>query len=111
MRLGTQTIVRRGRPGASPGNDDFGNPIPGTPGTDLPITGCSVQPGAGPELIVNRDALTTLWTVWAPAGADVTETDTVAYDGTDYDVDGQIERWQVGTRLDHKVIRLKAVSG
>ena len=111
MMLGTQTIVRKGRPGTSTGDDEFGNPIPGTPGADLPITGCSVQPGAGSEFIANRDAITTLFTVWAPEPADVIETDVVTYDGTDYEVDGQIERWNVGSLLDHKVIRLKAVAG
>lgn len=110
MRLGTQTVTRKGRPGASTGDDEYGNPIPGLPGADLPVTGCSVQPGAGSEFTDRRDALTTLFTVWAPV-ADVTETDVVNYAGTDYAVDGQIERWNVGTRLDHLVIRLKAVTG
>jgi len=111
MRLGKQTIVRKGRPGESTAEDEFGNAAPGATGADLTITGCSVQPGAGPEMVLNRDALTTLFTVWAPISADVVETDTVTYAGTDYAVDGQIERWAVGSRLDHLVIRLKAVTG
>lgn len=111
MRFGTQTIVRKGRPGESTGEDEYGNPIPGPDGADVTIAGCSVQPGAGAEVIDRRDTISTLFTVWAPEPADVTEMDVVTYDGTDYAVDGQIERWNVGTRLDHKVIRLKAVSG
>lgn len=111
MRLGTQSITRKGRPGEAAGEDDYGNPIPGGPGPDLVITGCSVQPGAGSEFTDRRDALTTLYSVWAPEPADVLETDTIVFDGTPYAVDGQIERWNVGTNLDHKVIRLKAVNG
>ena len=42
--------------------------------------------------------------------ADVVETDTVTYNGTDYAVDGQIERWRTGN-LPHDVVRLKAVAG
>lgn len=111
MNLGIQTIVRKGRPGAPAGEDDYGNEIPGADGDDLMIRGCSVQPGAGSETFDRRDAVTTLYTVWAPLSADVTETDEVEYAGTVYAVDGQIEVWAVGTALDHKVIRLKAVSG
>lgn len=110
MKLGTQTIVRQGRPGESASEDDYGNPIPGAVGADLTITGCSVQPGAGSEFIDRREALTTLYTVWAPEPADVIETDTVTFEDMAYAVDGQIERWNVGTNLDHKVIRLKAVT-
>lgn len=111
MNLGTQTITRKGRPGESTTEDEYGNPIPGASGSDLPITGCSVQPGAGSEFIDRRDTLSTLYTVWAPITADVTETDDVEYAGTVYAVDGQVEVWAVGTPLDHKVIRLKAVNG
>ena len=110
MRLGTQTIVRKGRPGESTGKDEFGNPIPGAPGADLPIAGCSVQPGAGPEFIDNRDAVEILYTAYCPL-ADVTELDQIEYAGTVYEVSGQIARWEVGTRLDHLAIPLKAVSG
>lgn len=109
MRLGTQTVTRKGRPGESTAEDDYGNPIPGAAGADLVVTGCSVQPGAGTELLDRRESITTIWTVWAPP-ADIVETDTVAYDGTDYAVDGQIERWRTGN-LPHDVIRLKAVAG
>jgi len=109
MRLGTQTVTRLGRSGESTADDDFGNPVPGAPGADLVISGCSVQPGNGSELVDNRDAVTTLFTVWAPP-SDVLETDAIRYDGTVYAVDGQIERWRVG-RMAHDVIRLKAVAG
>lgn len=110
MNLGTQSIVRRGR-STSTTEDEYGNPVPDPPGPDLTITGCSVQPGAGPEFNDRREATTTIWTVWAPIESDVVDTDTVAYKGIDYAVDGQVERWEVGTALDHLVIRLTKVTG
>jgi len=108
MRLGRQTITRR-RAGSSTGEDDYGNPVPGAP-DELVIRGCSVQPGAGAEFVDRREAVTTLYTVWAPVAADVIETDTILFEGVEYAVDGQVAKWAGGTRLDHKVIRLKAVS-
>lgn len=107
MRLGPHTITRlRGTPGTPPYNEiDWSDP-----GT-LDIEGCSVQPGpAQNENLIDRDAVTTLWTVWAPVDADVTERDRVTYAGTDYEVDGTIGTWSFGP-LSHLVIPLKAVSG
>jgi hypothetical protein len=75
------------------------------------ISGCSVQPGGGLQVNDSREAITTLFTVWAPEGSDVADTDRIRYAGTVYDIDGPVERWDVGSGLDHLVIRLKAVSG
>lgn len=110
MNLGTQSIDRLRSTGS--GEDDYGNDVGDweTPG-ELTILGCSVQPGGGSELHDSREAITTLYTVWAPITADVVDTDRVRYAGTVYALDGPIEVWNVGTALDHKVIRLKAVSG
>lgn len=109
MRLGNQTIELVGRPGASTSEDAYGNPVPGAAGADLLINGCSVQPGAGSELVDRREATTTIFTVWAPPSG-VRETDSIRFEGTVYAVDGQIERWRTGN-LPHDVIRLKAVGG
>jgi hypothetical protein len=109
MNLGTQTIVRK-RAGVTQGDygnasSDWGNP------ESLTIAGCSVQPAAGSELVDNREAITTMLIVYAPITADVIDTDRVEYAGTIYDIDGPVDVWAVGTPLDHKVIRLKRVSG
>jgi len=110
MNLGTQSIDRLRSTGDA--EDDYGNTVPdwATP-SELTITGCSVQPGGGSDQFDNREAITTLYTVWAPLSADVVDTDRVRFAGTVYAIDGAIEVWVVGTILDHKVIRLKAVSG
>lgn len=107
MRLGPHTVTRkRGTSTGPPYNElDFTDP------DSLPIEGCSVQPGAPQEEILrDRDAVTTLWTVWAPGDPDVTEHDRVQWQGADYEVDGTISRWGFPP-LDHSVIRLRAVKG
>ena len=85
--------------------DDWSTPTR----TDVPF--CSVQPGGGSVTEVDREATTTLYTVWAPPTAVLTDKSRVEYAGVTYAVDGPVERWNVGTRLDHLVIRLKAVKG
>jgi hypothetical protein len=111
VNLGTQTITRRRA--TSTASAGYGNTVPDwASGVDeLTVPGCSVQPGGGSEFVDNREAITTLYTVWAPLSADVVDTDRVTFAGTEYDIDGPIERWEVGTPLDHLVIRLKAVNG
>src|SRR5689334_3053463 len=109
MRLGVQTVVRK-RAGAVAGRDQYGDPIVSAP-DELAIPGCSVQPGGGSEQYDRRDVTTTLYSVWAPADADVVETDIVNHEGIDYAVDGAVERWNANPRMAYKMIRLKAVNG
>lgn len=109
MILGTQTVTRLRGAGAT---DEYHNEVLdwSTPDT-LDIPGCSVQPFPGLQVNDSREVVTTLMAVWAPVAADVLDVDRIRYAGTDYDIDGSVERWTVGTSLDHLVIRLKAVSG
>lgn len=109
--LGRQTI-RAWRAGA-PTEDEYHNIIAGD-AVPHDVTGCSVQPGPGTEYLLDRSATTTIWTVWAPLSADLTDDDEVEYpvgSGKRYEVDGSVERWEVGTRLDHLVIRLRRSQG
>jgi len=111
MRLGVQS-VRILRAGAST-EDEYHNEIPGSP-TAHDVAGCSVQPGPGPEYLLDRSATTTVWTVWAPLDADVTDDDSVEYpvgSGKVYEIDGSVERWEVGDALDHLMIRLRKAQG
>lgn len=96
------------RVGESSGKDDYGNDTAGAD-VEFTVTGCSVQPGAGGEFDDQREATTTLFTVWAPLDPRVFDTDRIRYDGTVYAVDGQVARWDFTPG--HQVIRLKAVSG
>lgn len=109
MRLGSQTVTRlRG----VDGTDEYHNTTVdwATPAT-LDIPGCSVQPFPGMQVVDQREAITTLFSVWAPVDADVVDTDRIRYAGTDYDIDGSVQRWEIGTLLDHLLIQLKAVAG
>lgn len=109
MIFGTQSIERvRGKDTT----DEYGAKTldfeAGDRPADVTITGVSVQPGGGSEILDGRDQITTLYTVWAPLTADVTDVDRIRYAGTVYAIDGPVERWEVGTALDHLVIKLKA---
>lgn len=108
MRLGNQsvTVIRAG----SPTEDEYHNEIPGPPSRHV-IDGCSVQPGTGGVYLDRREATTTVYTVFAPKGSDVLDIDRVEYDGVEYDVDGSVMRWDVGSALDHVVVPLKKVTG
>lgn len=108
MRFGSQSIARI-RAGASTGNDQYGDPIPGV-SSELVVNGCSVEPGSGTEFDDRREATTTLYTALAPP-SDVMETDLIRYDGTVYAVDGPVGRWRGVGSKSHDVIRLKAVAG
>jgi head-tail adaptor len=109
MRLGTQTITVLD---ATTVTDEYGNELltwDNPTRTDVPW--CSVQPGGGQVNEQDREATTTVKTVWAPSTAVVTDVNHVEYAGVAYAVDGTVDRWDVGSRLDHLVIRLKAVKG
>lgn len=109
MNLGSQTVTRLR---SSTSTDEYHNDVQDwSSPTTATVTGCSVQPGGGLQYNDSRTAITTLFTVWAPVAADVLDTDRIRYAGIDYDIDGSVDRWQVGTALDHLVIRLKAVAG
>lgn len=73
---------------------------------DLPIAGCSVQPGAPDEETANRESITVRWTVYAPPAADVTGLDGVRWQGTIYQVEGDPQRWPDFGGLGHQVILL-----
>lgn len=115
--LGNQSI-RVWRAG-SPVEDTYHNQIPGEP-TGSVVRGCSVQPGPGAEYVLDRSATTTAYTVWAPLSTDVLDDDDIEYPVADvadfltatlYPIDGAVERWEVGTALDHLVIRLRRTQG
>jgi hypothetical protein len=89
-------------------DDGHGNMVPDWTMPDtLAIDGCSVQPGASQEDLVNRDASLIEYTVWMPAGVDVLATDRITIAGRDpFEIDGEPERWETGI-LDHVKVLLK----
>jgi hypothetical protein len=78
---------------------------------ELPIPGCSVQPGPGQPLLRNlRAGVIVDYIAWAPLDTDVTEHDRIRYAGQDYDVSDTIQRWDF-TGLGHLVIPMRRVEG
>ncbi|AJT42417.1 hypothetical protein [Psychromicrobium lacuslunae] len=76
----------------------------------LEISNCLITPGATDEVIANRNGVLIQFTVHAPAGADVQALDRAIYQGVEYEIDGEPERWDTGV-LDHTVIYLKKWRG
>lgn len=94
------------RPGAI---DDRGTALPDWqhPASVVVIERCHVQPGTSDETLAARTSVIVRWTVYAPAGTDVTAHDAVEIDGTRYAIDGEPQRWVSPTRrLDHVRILL-----
>lgn len=91
MRLGRHTIVVRR---ATVAEDEYGNDQRDwATATSTTVTGCSVQPVLGAEVTVGRETVVSRWQVWAPDGTDLLATDRVEWDGSTYDVDGEVQRW------------------
>lgn len=72
------------------------------------VTGCSVQPGASPELVAaGRNTTTVRYTVLAPPSAGGSSSSGVEYRGKLYAVDGEPMRQPSATgALDHVVLLL-----
>ena len=109
MRLGKQTVTVLAGTATV---DEYRNAVTSWVNpTRVDVPDCSVQPGGGTVDEVDREATTTLWTVWMPPTAAVRDENRVEVHGVAYAVDGPVGRWDVGSRLDHLIIRLKAVTG
>lgn len=107
MRLGPHTIVVLR---ASTAGDDYGNSAPDwATAAETTVEGCSVQPQIGLENTVGRDTVVPRWTLYAPDDADLLATDRVRFDGDDYEVDGEPQRWEFPP-LAHLVALLQKVT-
>lgn len=111
----TVTVVR-----APVVKDPYDNDVFDWPNaTSTPVTGCRVQPehgssraGGGVEYVIDREAITTKWRLFGPAGMDLLATDRVQHQGATYAVDGSVERWPSPTgRLAHVEARLTLTEG
>lgn len=79
-----------------------------TPAESPPVTGCDVQQGTSREDLINRDGVLVAWTVFAPAGTQVTAYNRVRYNGDDYTVYGHPAEWDSHSgRIDYVEIVLQ----
>lgn len=78
------------------------------PAETITVTGCSVQPAGGSEDRSHRDAISAVFTVWAPLGTEVHALDRVHVDAYDAPlmITGEPLNWSVQQQLDHVVIDL-----
>lgn len=90
----TQTVTRQ-RPARV--DDGHGNVVDDWTTPDvLVIDGCSIQPGATAETLINRESVLVTFTVYLPPGSDVQAGDRLLIDGTPQRIVGEPERWQTG---------------
>lgn len=82
------------------------------PAAELPVPGCSFQPGPGQAENENRTGSSATARVFLPAGTPVTARQHVrGPDGLDYEIQGEPERHEYGLRSDHVLIRLERWNG
>lgn len=78
------------------------------PPTEVLVKGCQVEPGTTQEYLLNRDEVLVAWTVYAPAGTQVTTYNRVRYNGSVYTVYGHPAQWDSASgRLDYVEIVLQ----
>lgn len=106
MELGHDTveIIRPAKKNA------FGDPT-GPPAAPRRVTGCSVQPASSSEQTDQRDTVTTSWRVFLPGGTDLAATDRVRWNGAEYEVIGEPDRWAPDGQDHHVQAQLRRVRG
>lgn len=109
MNLGPHAVdvINPGTKTADYGNgtqDDWDN------ATEVPVTGCSVQPVTAPEYTVDRINIATRWAAWLPAGTPVSGRSRVRWRGDIYDVDGDPQVWDFAP-VGHVVVNLRRSTG
>lgn len=93
--------------------DGYGNPVPDwANATETEVTECRLQPERGTEYLTDREAVTTRWRLFGPAGMPIQDTSRVRHNGIVYDVDGSVERWPSPTgALAHTEALLRRAKG
>lgn len=80
--------------------------------TEVTISGCSVQPMIGDEVLGDRDARTHRWILYGPADIDVVPTDRIRHKGTTYEVKSDVRHWTGATdNLNNTQMELERVDG
>lgn len=91
MNLGSHTVTVLRAPLVE---DAYGNEEPDWgSATSTVVDGCSVQPQVGAEATVGRDTVVSRWQLFAPDGTDLLATDRIRWQGVDYEVDTEVQRW------------------
>jgi hypothetical protein len=103
--LGAHTVTRLRAPLVA---DDYGNDERDwTAATEQDVSGCSVQAEPSSEFTTDRQTVVIRKHVFAPVDADVLPTDRIRWQGNAYEIDGEPQREEHGTDLDHLLIVLR----
>lgn len=76
------------------------------------VTGCSLQPAEGKELLGMQDLVTNRYLLFAPAGTSFDAVDRVEFNGQSFEVDGSPNEWcDFMGRPHHTIVNLRQVTG
>lgn len=89
--------------------DDHGSQVPDWSSTvDHDVTGCSVQPGPGRDVLERRDGVEIAMMAYLPPEADVVATDALRLSGQLYKIVGDPRHWTSPSgALDHIEVQLQ----
>lgn len=87
--------------------EDRGKRVKSFTGVSVPVAGCNVQPGPSSVDRARRDNVQVRFTVYAPAGLDVSRFARVTVGGVGYSLNGIPEVWKSPTGgIGHVVLEL-----
>ena len=111
MRLGDHSIVVIDAPFKT---DEYGNEQSErdwSQATETPVDGCSVQSQPSDEFTTDQDSVLIRKQLFAPVDTPLSFGSRVRHDGHTYDVDGDPQREQHGTPVDHVFALLRRSEG
>jgi hypothetical protein len=70
-----------------------------------------VQPDNSLEQTVNQERIVSRWRIFTEPAADILPTDRVTWQGKTFQVDGEIQGWDIGNGVHHHEGYLRLVTG
>lgn len=70
-----------------------------------------VQPVSSDEQSLNEDRVVARWKIFLPPAVDLLPTDRLVWDGETYQVDGEVQLWDVGRPHHHEAFLLRVIGG
>lgn len=96
---------------ATPTTDRYGNTVAGAWSTHLADVPAVVQPADTSENVIDRDSVVTRYRLFCGPDVDIVPTDRVVWNGTTFDVDGDVEQHSRKGVPHHLEAYLRSTSG